>query len=103
MPSFPGYTLPDELRMLAEQIGRFVQEEIIPAEQRVDPSAGGVPGGDPKRLSDRTRAAGLWALGAREEYGGGGLDTFGMCVALEGRSQHRRGLYVPGWGVFGRY
>ena len=37
MPSFPGYTLPDELRMLAEQIRRFVQEEIIPAEQRVEP------------------------------------------------------------------
>ena len=39
MPSFPGFALPDELRMLGEQIRRFVQEEIIPAEQRVDPDA----------------------------------------------------------------
>ena len=37
MPSFAGYTLPDELRMLAEQIRRFVQEEIIP------PSSGWIP------------------------------------------------------------
>src|SRR4029453_11495215 len=103
MPSFPGYTLHDELRMLAEQIRRFVQEEIIPAEQRVDPDAEELALDDHKRLSDSTRAAGLWALGAREEYGGGGLDTFGMCVALEEMSQHRMGLYVPGCGVFGRY
>ncbi|HEY5724411.1 MAG TPA: acyl-CoA dehydrogenase family protein, partial [Methylomirabilota bacterium] len=83
MPSFAGYTLPDELRMLAEQIRRFVQEEIIPAEQRVDPDAEDLADDDHKRLSDMTKAAGLWALGAREEHGGGGLDTFGMCVALE--------------------
>ena len=103
MPSFPGFALPDELRMLGEQIRRFVQEEIIPAEQRVDPDAEELADDDHKRLSDLTRAAGLWALGAPEEYGGGGLDTFGMCVALEEMSQHRMGLYVPGCGVFGRY
>jgi len=103
MPSFPGFTLPDELRMLGEQIRRFVHEEIIPAEQRVDPDAEELADDDHKRLSDLTRAAGLWALGAPEEYGGGGLDTFGLCVALEEMSQHRMGLYVPGCGVFGRY
>jgi acyl-CoA dehydrogenase len=41
--------------------------------------------------------------GAPEEYGGGGLDTFSMSVALEEMSQHRMGLYSPGCGVFGRY
>jgi hypothetical protein len=57
MPSFPGYTLPDELRILAEQIRRFVQEEIIPAEQRVDPDAEELVPDDHKRLSDMTKAA----------------------------------------------
>jgi acyl-CoA dehydrogenase len=69
----------------------------------VDPDAEELSDDDHKRLSDLTKSAGLWALGAPEEYGGGGLDTFGMCVALEAMSQHRMGLYVPGCGVFGRY
>jgi len=102
MPSFPGFTLPDELRILGEQIRRFIQEEIIPLEQRIDPDAPDIPDEDFKRLSAKTKAAGLWALGAREEHGGGGLDTFSMCVALEEMSQHRMGLYNPGCGVFGR-
>jgi alkylation response protein AidB-like acyl-CoA dehydrogenase len=102
MPSFPGFTLPDELRILREQIRRFIQEEIIPLERQLDPDAPDIPDEDFARLSSKTKAAGLWALGAREEYGGGGLDTFSMCVALEEMSQHRMGLYNPGCGVFGR-
>lgn len=103
MTLFPGFTLPDELRRLGEQIRRFVREEIIPLEQRLDPDAPGIPDEDFERLSSKTKAAGLWALGAPEEYGGGGLDTFSMCVVLEEMSQHRMGLYSPGCGVFGRY
>ena len=103
MISFPGYTLPDELRRLGEQIRRFIRDEIVPLEQRLDPDAPGIPDEDFERLAGKTRAAGLWALGAPEQYGGGGLDTFSMCVALEEMSQHRMGLYNPGCGVFGRY
>jgi acyl-CoA dehydrogenase len=100
--SFPGYRLPDELILLREQVRRFVREEIIPLEQRIDPDAPDIPEEDFRRLSARTKAAGLWALGAPEEYGGGGLDTFSMCVLLEEMSQHRMGLYNTGCGVFGR-
>jgi acyl-CoA dehydrogenase len=103
MTHFPGFTLPDELRALRDQIRRFIREEIVPLEQRLDPDAPGIPDEDYKRLSAKTRAAGLWALGAPEQHGGGGLDTFSMCVVLEEMSQHRMGLYVPGCGVFGRY
>jgi acyl-CoA dehydrogenase len=103
MTSFTGFTMPDELRLLGEQIRRFVQEEIIPLERQLDPDAPDIPDEDFARLSAKTKAAGLWALGAPEEYGGGGLDTFSMCVALEEMSQHRMGLYNPGCGVFGRY
>jgi acyl-CoA dehydrogenase len=103
MARFAGFTLPDELRVLRDQIRRFVRDEIIPLEQRLDPDAPGIPDEEFERLAAKTRAAGLWALGAPEEHGGGGLDTFSMCVVLEEMSQHRMGLYNPGCGVFGRY
>lgn len=101
--SFPGYTLPPELGLLRDQVRRFIREEIIPLEQTLDPDAAEIPEEDYHRLSAKTKAAGLWCLGAPEEYGGGGLDTFGLCALLEEMSQHRMGLYNPGCGVFGRY
>ena len=101
--NFPGYKLPDELLALREQIRRVVRDEVIPVEQRIDPDAPELPEDDHRRIAAKTKAAGLWALGAPEQYGGGGLDTFSMCVALEEMSQHRMGLYNPGCGVFGRY
>src|SRR3972149_5395022 len=103
MTSFSGYTLPTELLRLKDQIRRIVQEEIVPVEQRTDPDAPEIPHDDYRRLSAKTKAAGLWCLSAPEEYGGGGLDSFSMCVVLEEMAQHRMGLYNPGCGVFGRY
>ena len=103
MPSFPGFKLSEELQLLREQVRRFIREEIVTLEQRIDPDAAEIPDEDFKRLSAKTRAAGLWALGAPEEYGGGGFDTFGRSVLLEEMAQHRMGLYNPGGGVFGRY
>src|SRR5438874_6304842 len=102
MPTFAGFTLPDELRLIREQIRRFIREEIIPLEQTLDPDAPGLPEEEWARLAAKAKAAGLWALGAPEEYGGGGLDTFSMCVVLEEMAQHRMGLYNAGCGVFGR-
>lgn len=103
MEAFQGYTLPPELILLKDQVRRFVRQEIIPLEQRLDPDAGDLPEEDYQRLMAKNKAAGLWCLGAQEQYGGGGLNTFGMCVALEEMSQHRMGLYNPGCGTFGRY
>src|SRR6266850_141555 len=103
MPTFAGFTLPDELRLIREQIRRFIREEIIPLEQRLDPDAPSLPEEDWERLASKTKAAGLWALAAPEEYGGGGLDTFSMCVLYEEMAQHRMGLYNIGCGAFGRY
>ncbi|OGK84530.1 MAG: hypothetical protein A2X52_11705 [Candidatus Rokubacteria bacterium GWC2_70_16] len=102
MPSFAGYTLPSELALLRDQVRRFIREEILPIEQRIDPDAPEIPEEDYRRLSARTKAAGLWCLGAPEAWGGGGLDTFSMSVLLEEMAQHRMGLYNPGCGVFGR-
>ncbi len=103
MTGFAGFTVPEELRLLGDQVRRFVAEEIVPLEQTIDPDAPEIPREDFLRLSAKTKAAGLWALAAPEQYGGGGLDTFSMCVVLEAMAQHRMGLYNPGCGVFGRY
>jgi acyl-CoA dehydrogenase len=103
MEAFQGYTLPPELELLKDQVRRFIREEIIPLEQQLDPDAGDLPVDDYQRLMAKTKAAGLWCLGAQEQYGGGGVNAFGMCVALEEMSQHRMGLYNPGCGTFGRY
>src|SRR2546425_13036214 len=103
MDAFPGYTLPAELGLLRDQVRRLIREEIIPLEQRLDPDAGEIPEEDYRRLSAKTKASGLWCLGAPEEYGGGGPGTFGMCVGLEEMAQHPMGLFNPPRGVFCRY
>jgi alkylation response protein AidB-like acyl-CoA dehydrogenase len=97
-----GFQLPEELRMLQEQIRRVIREEIDPVEARIDPDASDLPEEDYQRIKAKCKAAGLWQLGQPEEYGGGGLNTFGLCVAMEEMVQHRMGLYHPGGGVFGR-
>jgi acyl-CoA dehydrogenase len=97
-----GFEISEELRMLRDQVRRIVQEEVIPAESRVDPDAPGILEEDFQRISQKTRAAGLWYLGAPREYGGGGLGAFEECVLREEMCQHRMGLYNPGCGVFGR-
>jgi acyl-CoA dehydrogenase len=81
--------------LLREQVRRFLRDEILPCEARLDVDAADIPEDDYRRLSAKTKAAGLWRLGAPEEYGGGGLGTFGMCVVLEEMAQHRMGLYNP--------
>src|SRR2546426_7708801 len=103
MTTFPGFTLPDELRLIREQVRRFIREEIIPLEHRLDPDAPGIPDEDFKRLSEKTRAAGLWALAAPEDYGGGGMDTFRMSGIRQEMAQQRMGLYNLRCVVVGPY
>src|SRR2546422_832813 len=91
MTTFPGFTLPDELRLIREQVRRFIREEIIPLEHRLDPDAPGIPDEDFKRLSEKTRAAGLWALAAPEDYGGGGVEPVRMSGVPEEMAEHRLG------------
>ena len=86
---FPGYELPPELRMLQQTVRRIIQEEIVPLEQGIDPEAIDIDHDSWERLAKLTRDAGLWAMAAPSEYGGGGLGTFGYTVVLEEMAQHR--------------
>lgn len=100
---FPGYQLPEELQLLQQTVRRFMQDEILPLEVGMDPEATDLDEANWQRLVAKTKAAGLWALWAPQECGGGGLGTFAHTVLLEEMAQHRNGLYNPGYGVFGRF
>ena len=97
-----GYQLPAELVSLREQVHRVIRDEVIPAESRVDPDAAEIFDDDYWAIARKTQAAGMWCMGSPQQYGGGGLGMFEMCVLQEQMCQHRMGLYNPGAGVFGR-
>ena len=91
----------EQQRLIVEQIRRFVHEEIIPLEAKLDPDASEPPKEDYDRLSDMVRGMGLWGLDVPEEYGGAGVDLVTRTLIAFEMSQHRAGLYVPCYGVFG--
>src|SRR5206468_2477303 len=90
--NFPGFRLPDELLALREQIRRVVRDEVIPVEQRIDPDAPELPDDDYQTISAKTKAAGLWALGAPEQYGG---DRW----VLNGRKVFTSRAHDAPWGL----
>ncbi|HEY3682722.1 MAG TPA: acyl-CoA dehydrogenase family protein [Streptosporangiaceae bacterium] len=96
-----GFTPTDEQRMLVETVRRFVREEIIPAEDELDPDAGALPADVHRRLTAKTRAMGLWAWDAPADVGGPGLDLVTQTLLAIEMAQHRGGLYTPCYGVFG--
>lgn len=91
----------EQQRLIVDQVRRFVHEEIIPLEAKLDPDASELPKEDYDRLSDMVRAMGLWGLDVPEEYGGAGVDLVTRTLIAFEMSQHRAGLYVPCYGVFG--
>ncbi len=99
--NFLGYQLPEELKRLQTWVRNFVAEEIVPLEQELDYEAFELPKEDYDRLSKKVKDAGMWCLGEPKEYGGGGLNCFAVTVVLEEMSQHRNGLYLPAYTVFG--
>ena len=55
MTAFDGFRLSDELRALGAEVRRFVRDEIIPVEQRIDPDAAELPADDYRRRSEERR------------------------------------------------
>jgi acyl-CoA dehydrogenase len=99
--TFAGFELPAELRMLRETAADFVTDEIWPIEMGLDPRDEALPPADLSALQEKARSAGLWYMPVPEEFGGGGLDTFELCVVAEAAAQHRFGVPLMGAGVFG--
>ncbi|MBE3555679.1 MAG: acyl-CoA/acyl-ACP dehydrogenase, partial [Firmicutes bacterium] len=96
-----GYELPPELKMLKQEVHDFIREEVIPVERELDFEAVSLPPDKLAPLQKKARDAGLWCLGAPEEFGGANLPIFAQTIIAEEASQHRNGAYNPGLGAFG--
>jgi acyl-CoA dehydrogenase len=99
--NFSGFDLDEDLAMLRDLVGRFVAEQIRPAEEALEPGSRALPEDKLNDLQARARQSGLWCLDAPEVYGGGGLAAFPSVVVWEAASKHRFCHPVPGGGAFG--
>lgn len=77
------FTISEEHRMLSQTVRRFVQEELIPLER----SGHELPAEVQQALRKRTQEMGLFMMHVPTEFGGGGVDTVGMCLVLEETAQ----------------
>ena len=93
--------LSEEQRMLVAAVRRFIREEIVPLEPDLDPDAYELPKADHDRLVAMVKDMGLYQMDVPEEFGGPGVDLRTRVLLTEEMSQHRAGLYVPCYGVFG--
>lgn len=96
-----GYELPEELQMLRDVVRRFIEREVLPIEAEMDFEQTYLPPEQLKPLQEKARSAGLWQMGAPKEYGGQGLNAFGMAIVAEESHKHRNGNYNPALGAFG--
>ena len=93
--------LTEEQEMITGLVRRFVREEILPLELSLDPDADELPEADRARLTQQTRAMGLYGLDIPPEFGGPEIDLVTRTLIAIETSQHRAGLYAPCYGVFG--
>ena len=93
--------LTEEQEMITGMVRRFVREEILPLELTLDPDADELPEADRRRLTEKTRAMGLYGLDIPPEFGGPEIDLVTRTLIAIETSQHRAGLYAPCYGVFG--
>ena len=90
-----------EQQMLIDQVRRFVREEIIPLEAKLDPDAADLEPADYARLVEKTKAMGLFGIDIPKEFGGPDIDIVTRVLLAIEMAQHRAGLYVPCYGTFG--
>ena len=72
----------DEQRMLIETIERFVADELVPLEDRVE-EGGRLEPADARAIFEKSKALGLYATNIPEAHGGGGLSAVESCMAEE--------------------
>jgi len=85
------FELPEELRLLKENIRRFVDRELIPLEREVVNDIK-LQKALPNRLRDKVEALGLWLFDVPEEFGGAGL---GMLAKVMVWSEISRTTALP--------
>ena len=96
-----GFTLPDELVLLRDQIRRFMREEVKPVEDKLPHDATGCAPADRARLRSQAEAMGLTRLTVPEEYGGNEVSALARVIIAEESAKCRLGAYAPALGAFG--
>ena len=78
------FTLPEELRILREQLRRFVDAEIIPHERETLEDSGDELKPEWRaKLVKGAKDLGIWMMEVPEEHGGAGLDLVGRAVVWQ--------------------
>src|ERR1700704_3696655 len=96
-----GFQTNPQTETTIDQVRRYVREEIIPLEARLDPDASELDPTDQARLVEKTKAMGLYGIDIPKEFGGPGIDIRTRVLLAIEMAQHRAGLYVPCYGTFG--
>jgi acyl-CoA dehydrogenase len=76
------FTLPEELRMLKDQVRRFVDTEMIPVERETCDGQELKPEYR-KKFEARIKEMGLWMMDVPAEFGGGGMDLMAAVVVWQ--------------------
>ncbi len=95
------FELSEEQKMIVDMCRRFVREEILPLEDKLDPDADELEPEDFSRLSQITKDMGLFGLDTPPEFGGPDINLLTRTLIAFEISQHRAGLYAPSYNVFG--
>jgi acyl-CoA dehydrogenase len=95
------FKLSEEQTMVVDMVRRFVREEILPLEDKLDPDSDELPEDDHNRLIKVVKDMGLYGLDIPPDYGGPDIDMVTRTLIAIEMSQHRAGLYAPCYGVFG--
>lgn len=95
------FALSQEQQILIDQVRRYLREEIIPLEVKLDPDASELLPEDHRRLVDKTKAMGLFGIDTPKEFGGPDIDIVTRTLLAIEMAQHRAGLYVPCYDTFG--
>ena len=93
--------LTEEQRLIVDMVRRFVREEIVPLEAKLDPDADELPLEDFNRLVAMVKEMGLYGLDTPPEWGGPEINLVTRCLIAIECGQHRAGLYAPCYYVFG--
>ncbi|MCS5604843.1 MAG: acyl-CoA dehydrogenase family protein [Alphaproteobacteria bacterium] len=93
--------LTEEQRLIVDMVRRFVREEIVPLEAKLDPDADELPLEEFNRLVEMVKEMGLYGLDTPPEWGGPEINLLTRCLIAIECGQHRAGLYAPCYYVFG--
>ena len=77
------FTLPEELRMLRDNLRRYVDKEMIPVERETTTEDEELKPEWLPKFSKGMKDLGLWMFDIPEEYGGQGLGILARCIIWE--------------------